>query len=585
MDSEVLELLSDYTTEIVTAIVLGVVFFLLLRRYLAARRSRLWTQDPPVPVTFTPSSMSGDNVETMSTPALPVGEPNEIEGWDATPERALRQVETTAFVAPERIAPSQLATASALPEQLEKPATNVTNFGAYRIEQEVGKLAEGQPHRIEVLSSRAPEDRQAIEAALMKIFYAPDADDAKRGRARRALEDYGFVAHRCAELLMAPTLHERATAARILGAIGDKNTLPFLLESLYDRDEAVRLRAVESLGELRLPGAIGALLDLARRHPEMPPSLLTVALNSCSVDSLAFLDAPQMASTGPLLLPESDYFDEEDNVALLEDFILTPQVEAQFESEIEDAPPLSDLPSGEQNEVVLNILLGLEKADVEKQSELYHLLGRQRTVLSVQTLARAATYNPAPTLRAAAVGGLGELDHPSGFAAILLAVGDESREVRAAAARALSRLSFARSEAYLQLAQEETPERIAAIAQACIKAGMAAQALDRLGSKDSRQAYESFAMLSLLTNAGELGPLLEAVAHHRSKDVRLNTLRLLIETPTPGVAHQLRQLAISEGISDEMRNALLEAIYKIEEGNRRRESVSSNHDNLIARVA
>jgi hypothetical protein len=126
---------------------------------------------------------------------------------------------------------------------------------------------------------------------------------------------------------------------------------------------------------------------------------------------------------------------------------------------------------------------------------------------------------------------------------------------------------------------------MAVIAQACIKAGMATQALDRLASADSRQSYESFAMLSLLTKAGELGPLLDAVAHHRNKSVRLNTLRLLIETPNADVPNQLRQLAISEGISDEMRNALLEAIYKIEESNRRVLKKASGHDNRVARVA
>ena len=474
-----------------------------------------------------------------------------------------------------------LATASALPAQPARHADNITNFGAYRIEQEVNKLATGQPHRMEVLASRAPEDRKAIEASLMKIFYAPDAPEAMRERARRALEEYGFVAHRCAELLMAPGRHERATAARILGAVGGHTTLPFLLESLYDKDEAVRLRTVESLGELRLPAAIGALLDLARRHPEIPPTVLTNALNACSVESLSFLDIPMTPGTGPLLLTEdNEEYDDDDNVALMEDFILAPATAGDARP-----PKPAALPTGDADEEVLSIVMNLERADVERQSELYRSLGQHRTELSLQTLMQAATYNPAPALRSAAVSGLCDLDHPGGFATILLAVGDESREVRASAARSLSRLSFDRSEAYAHLLEEETLERIAAIAQACIKAGMAKQALDRLASADQRQVYESYAMLALLTRAGEIGPLLDAVAHHRNKDVRLNTLRLLIDKPQPGVANQLRQLAISEGISDEMRNALLEAIFKIEDGNRRLRESMSSHDNVIARVA
>ena len=37
-------------------------------------------------------------------------------------------------------------------------------FGAYRIDQEVGKLVLGKAHRMDVLASRFPEDRRAIEA-------------------------------------------------------------------------------------------------------------------------------------------------------------------------------------------------------------------------------------------------------------------------------------------------------------------------------------------------------------------------------------------------------------------------------------
>ena len=38
-------------------------------------------------------------------------------------------------------------------------------FGAYRVDQEVGKLVLGQPHRMDVLASRAPDDRRAWEHA------------------------------------------------------------------------------------------------------------------------------------------------------------------------------------------------------------------------------------------------------------------------------------------------------------------------------------------------------------------------------------------------------------------------------------
>ncbi|MFL6545342.1 MAG: HEAT repeat domain-containing protein, partial [Candidatus Udaeobacter sp.] len=157
-------------------------------------------------------------------------------------------------------------------------------FGAYRVDQEVGKLVIGQPHRMDVLGSRAPDDRRAIEASLLKYINSPEADAPGLRRARTALEEYGFVARQSAALLLANSSFERSAAARSLGDIGSAAALPFLLEALYDHEEIVRIQAVSSLGALRLPSAIGALLDMARHHPEMPSDVISRALSACSVD-------------------------------------------------------------------------------------------------------------------------------------------------------------------------------------------------------------------------------------------------------------------------------------------------------------
>ena len=51
-------------------------------------------------------------------------------------------------------------------QQWEKPGeVEPEVFGAYRIDQEVTKLALGKPHRMDVMASRATEDRRAIEAS------------------------------------------------------------------------------------------------------------------------------------------------------------------------------------------------------------------------------------------------------------------------------------------------------------------------------------------------------------------------------------------------------------------------------------
>src|SRR3989440_4626178 len=90
-------------------------------------------------------------------------------------------------------------------------------YGAYRVDQEVGKLVLGKPHRMDVMASRVADDRRAIEASLVKALNAADTDDENRRRARNALEEYGFVARQSAILLQGRDAWERSSAGGDLG--------------------------------------------------------------------------------------------------------------------------------------------------------------------------------------------------------------------------------------------------------------------------------------------------------------------------------------------------------------------------------
>ncbi|MFS8086502.1 MAG: HEAT repeat domain-containing protein, partial [Acidobacteriota bacterium] len=168
------------------------------------------------------------------------------------------------------------------------PEVEPSVFGAYRIDQEVCKLVLGKPHRMDVMASRAVDDRRAIEASLVKALEGSDTSDEGRRRARQALEEYGFVARQSATMLMGRDAWERSSAARTLGQIGSEKSLSYLIEALHDPDTVVRNQAISSLGALKMPAAIGALLDIARRHPDIPASLLSETLSSCSVESLGY---------------------------------------------------------------------------------------------------------------------------------------------------------------------------------------------------------------------------------------------------------------------------------------------------------
>ena len=425
------------------------------------------------------------------------------------------------------------------------PVTGPTSlYGAYRIDQEVGKLILGQPHRMDVLASRAIDDRRAIETSLIKGVNAPDLDESACRRAREALEEYGFVARQCATLLLAPDAFERSSAARALGEIKSESALPFLLESLYDSEAIVRNQAVVSIGELKLPSAIGALLDIARTHPDVPSSLLSRTLSACSVEGLDFFDAmpiePAQLATGP-------------------DLSVIEQI-----THLEPLSSVEGLPEDSADEGLTKALGSVTSDDVQERAAALKALAQFRVQRSVAAITRVARQDSEANLRSLAIASLGAMDHESVFPAILIGMADETREVRASAARALNRLSFDRADAYVRVIETGDESTIGDVARACIQAGIVSQNLDRLDSSDHRQAYEAFALICLLAKAKLCDPILEAIANHQSVAVRLKAVHLLACAGQPETFEQLRELAVRDGVSEEVKTALLEAMYKLD---------------------
>jgi HEAT repeat protein len=411
-------------------------------------------------------------------------------------------------------------------------------FGAFRIDQEVEKLIQGQPHSIEVLAARAADDRRAVETSLLKALQSNMLGEPERRRARMALEEYGFVARQSAALLLAAEVYERTMAARVLGQVGAATSLPFLLEALHDPEPVVCTEAVSSLGALGLPSAIGALLDLARRHPELPAPLLGRALSACSVDCI---DVGSFDAQGHLLNSGS------------------------FTGDIDGLEPTSQiehLPEWLEDHTLIEALDRLGSTDVEVRNAAAQQLAQFQVQRSVDALAALAAGDKDSTVRATAVTSLGIIGHESVFASVLISMADEAREVRAAAARALSRLSFDRADAYVRVIESGDVELMRRVARACGQAGLTRKALDRLASEDRRQAYEAFSLLSLVINAGEMETILTVVEQPGEVDVRLAAARLLALQGQPDVTKRLRQLALGADVPEKLRNGILEAIYR-----------------------
>jgi HEAT repeat protein len=410
-------------------------------------------------------------------------------------------------------------------------------FGAYRIDQEVEKLIQGQPHSIEVLAARATDDRRAVETSLVKALQSHALGEDERRRARAALEEYGFVARQSATLLLASEAYDRTMAARVLGQIRSAAALPFLLEALHDPEPVVCTEAVSSLGALGLPSAIGALLDLARRHPEMPTPLLGRALSACSVDCI------EVGSDGADRLLAAGTFTGDLDM-------------------LEPVGEIEQLPEWLEDQTLAEALTRLSSTDVEARVAAAQQLAQFQVQRSVAALAALAADDTDATVRATAVTSLGIIGHESVFASVLISMADEAREVRAAAARALSRLNFDRADAYVRVIDSGDAELVRRVALACIGSGLAAKALDRLASEDRRQAYEAFSLLSLVLRAGELEVIFAAVERPGNLSVRLAAARLLALQGQPELNARLKRVALGDGAPEKLRNAILEAIYR-----------------------
>jgi HEAT repeat protein len=490
---------------------------------------------------------SRQNVETGLTRVAADEIPKEDKGMTAVENAGSFDVshESLSMVPRNGFDPG-VATVKERRSTVQLPVTTPSSlFGAYRIDQEVGKLVLGQPHRMDVLASRAPDDRRAIETSLLKTISSPQADESMHRRAREALEEYGFVARHSAAMLLAPDAFDRTLAARTLGEIQSPTALPFLLEALYDYEPIVRNQAVLSIGELRIPSAIGALLDMARKHPDVPGSLLSRALSACSVGGLDFFDTP---------VPPTALLSGSSSEAIVHEITY-----------LEPAASVEDLPQSTDDEKYTAALTKLMSEEFDERSRAIKDLGQFQVQSAVQTLSASARQDPHPGIRALAMASLASINHESVFPSVLIGMADESREVRAAAARALSRLGFDRADAYVRVMETADEKTLVDVARACIQAGIVSQEIDRLASSDRRQAYEAFCLLSLAAKANMSEPILEAILNHEKMDVRLASLRLLATSGRMDVIDQLRELVANDRLDEEVTTALLEILYKFDQ--------------------
>lgn len=192
------------------------------------------------------------------------------------------------------------------------------------------------------------------------------------------------------------------------------------------------------------------------------------------------------------------------------------------------------------------------------------VLAAFKTKNSVNALSQIALYDLSSNLRSKAINTLTEFDHESIFETLLLACADPTREVRAAAARGLFRLSFDRAHAWKRIIATGDEFRMRHAARAAIEGDIVSKSLDRLIHEDVKIAYEAFALVSLLIRSGETEGLFKALATHRDERVRFALLHVLRVQKDPRTLDELRRLASMHSNSKDLAERFRDTIKSIE---------------------
>ena len=183
---------------------------------------------------------------------------------------------------------------------------------------------------------------------------------------------------------------------------------------------------------------------------------------------------------------------------------------------------------------------------------------------SVEALSQIALYDLSSTLRSKALAILTEFDHESVFETIVLACADPTREVRAAAARGLFRLSFDRADAWKRLIATKDKFRMSHAARAVVESGIAQKSFDRLLHDDMRIAYEAATLVGLLIKAGETDVIFDAIRGHKDERIKLALLHVIKITRDESSLSVLREMWRNNSLAEEISIQVAETLKSAE---------------------
>ncbi|HST52715.1 MAG TPA: HEAT repeat domain-containing protein [Pyrinomonadaceae bacterium] len=172
---------------------------------------------------------------------------------------------------------------------------------------EARRLLEGGEYDRAVLSTHDSMARQMVASELLAALAGRNLE--RRERARAAFVEHGYFDETARDLRGAEAPAERAAAARSLALVGSLDATPHLVAALEDPSVDVRRAAVEALGSLRDPAAVGPLESLIPRERQLrngiPSRIIRNAVEPCRAAAesrdaaLASMEAPAQVAPAP----------------------------------------------------------------------------------------------------------------------------------------------------------------------------------------------------------------------------------------------------------------------------------------------
>lgn len=236
----------------------------------------------------------------------------------------------------------------------------------------------------------------------------------------------------------------------------------------------------------------------------------------------------------------------------------------RFEN-LEPSKPFIQLPISNDDALMCAIEQAQEEfeEDEDVRDLAVKILARFKNRNSVEALSQIALYDLSSSLRSKAIGILSDFDHESVFETLLLACADPTREVRAAAARGLFRLSFDRSDCWTRIVESKDEYRMRHAARAAIAGDLVERSFDRLVHDDRKVAYEVFTLIILLIKSGETKEVFNALENHRNPNVRKGILHIIKVTKEHNALDGLYNLLESENLSEDMREEIDRLVEEI----------------------